>query len=184
MVTIDGSLYSFGRNDSGQLGLGNYDDNIGIPRKARVDEPVISVSCGDLHTVILTLSGTVYTCGGNWDAQLGHGDRDLIRYLVVPKPLPLESPCTFVASGGWHNFVILRNGKVYVWGNGTTGELGTGVVGDDDYLYYPTLLKFEGTVQSIGAGFSHSALLTSDGSVYTCGDVDGITAQSTFVKVM
>lgn len=180
MVTIDGSMYSFGRNDSGQLGLGNYDDNIGIPRKARVDEPVISVSCGDLHTMILTSSGTVYTCGSNWDAQLGHRDRDLIRYVIVPKPLLLESPCTFIASAGWHNFVILRNGKVYVWGNSTVGELGT----DDENLYYPTLLEFEGEVQSIGAGFNHSALLTTDGSVYTCGDVDGITVQSTFTKVM
>lgn len=169
IITIDGSVYAFGDNSCGGLGIGQPEHrNRLVPAKVLLDEPVISVTAGAVHCVLLTTSGTVYTCGGNADSQLGLGTKDVID-VVTPTICPLTAPCIAIASGGWHNFALLDNGKMYSWGDGGLGELGIDIVD----TCHPTLVEFKGVVAGISAGSDHSVLLTTDGRLYGCGNVYG-----------
>lgn len=180
IITIDGSVYAIGNNTCGQLGLGQIDYIARlVPIKVLLDEPVILVTTGSVHCVLLTTSGAVYTCGGNVDSQLGLGTRGDAD-VVTPTICPLTSPCITIASGGWHNFALLGNGELYSWGDGSLGELGI----DVDDTCHPTLVDFEGEVVSISAGSGHSMLLTTDGRLYGCGDVyGGGVRQSKFTEI-
>ena len=60
--------------------LGNNDNkNYSLPQRIKFDvllEPVTqAVDCGSRHTVVVTESGRVFTCGNNFDAQLGYDFR-------------------------------------------------------------------------------------------------------------
>ena len=72
----DGTVYSFGRNNFGQLGLGNkvifYTS---IPQKVDLP-PCAQISCGYNHTICLSENGEVYSLGCNEDGQLGIGNNE------------------------------------------------------------------------------------------------------------
>ncbi|EGB08862.1 hypothetical protein AURANDRAFT_63746 [Aureococcus anophagefferens] len=71
-VAADGSLYAFGDNSYGQLGLGGDDDAF---EPARVDLPagavVVAAAAGGSHSVVLLEGGDVLGFGSNADGQLG-----------------------------------------------------------------------------------------------------------------
>jgi alpha-tubulin suppressor-like RCC1 family protein len=89
----DGSLYTWGNNDHGQLGLGHHKP-VARPCRVPFSPPppssdssslspspfpptpttlIIDVACGWYHTLILTRDGRIFSCGRNEDGKLGHG---------------------------------------------------------------------------------------------------------------
>ena len=75
IITKEKKLYTFGDNRFGQLGLGDA-NNRSIPTLVTVleDQKVIAVSCGGVHTAIITKNHQLYTFGSNLAGQLGLGD--------------------------------------------------------------------------------------------------------------
>jgi alpha-tubulin suppressor-like RCC1 family protein len=69
-----------------------------------------------------------------------------------------------------HNFTLawLHDGKVLSWGSGHHGVLGHGDTSDVTAPTVIDALKDE-TIVEAAAGHSHSAFVTKDGKVYTCG---------------
>ncbi|XP_026687988.1 probable E3 ubiquitin-protein ligase HERC4 isoform X1 [Diaphorina citri] len=77
---IEKRMYCWGQADNGELGLGTaYDQQSIIISPVAPDFPlsraVKQVSCGRFHTLVITESGQVYSCGNNEFGQLGH-DKD------------------------------------------------------------------------------------------------------------
>eukprot|EP00941_MAST-03F_sp_MAST-3F-sp1_P001907 g1907.t1 len=108
-VTSDGGVYTFGRNDYGQLGLGHLDHAF-QPQAVRglIENKVIkSAASGCYHTVVLDENGSVYAFGRNNHGQLGTGttiDCD------VPMNVKIEMPpgCSVVAiAAGFYHSVFL-----------------------------------------------------------------------------
>ena len=70
-------IYVWGHAASGQLAVGETDDDIKLPKRVPYYEgftpKVVDIACGSRHTVFLTNDGMVYTCGSNDFGQLGHG---------------------------------------------------------------------------------------------------------------
>ena len=80
VITADGTLFTCGANNSGQLGNGTIDASykpIEVPIK--VMDHVASVSAGDDYTAAITTSGTLYTWGRNDYGQL---ESDLSRIIL------------------------------------------------------------------------------------------------------
>ena len=74
MLKTDGSLYSCGRNGSGQLGLGTSDDNAHVTFTkitTNVNNDVKQVACGKTNVFILKNDGSVWACGSNGAGGLG-----------------------------------------------------------------------------------------------------------------
>ena len=62
-VDYEGFIWSFGYNSSGQLGTGNKRNYTVIPQKLLNLPPVLSVSCGCRHTLIITNDDNLWSCG-------------------------------------------------------------------------------------------------------------------------
>ncbi|RLU27103.1 hypothetical protein DMN91_000902 [Ooceraea biroi] len=85
------------------------------------ESPVVHVSCGLHHTVLLLQNGEVYTFGSNIYGQLGVGD------LVVhagPVQVKLPTIATQVAAGSNHTVILTSKGEVYTFGAYQKGQLG------------------------------------------------------------
>lgn len=83
--------------------------------------PIIQISCGLHHTVVLTSAGEVFTFGSNQYGQLGTGDLQ-----PAPAPVQVKIPClaSQVAAGSNHTVILSQKGIVYTFGNYQKGQLG------------------------------------------------------------
>ena len=74
VVTEDGALYMWGGNKKNQLSFENREINFSIPTKIKNVLNIISVACGDWHTIILDNKGMCFSVGYNKSGCLGLGD--------------------------------------------------------------------------------------------------------------
>ena len=154
----DASVYAWGSNMFGQLGMG--DDNTfdqGDPKKCDgIVGNVILVSAGGMFSCAVTEDGSLYTWGCNSEGQLGHGDRkDRSKPTKVGI---LESEPVFDVACGDEFMCVLAgdNGNIYTWGNNACGQLGHG---DLDSRLVPTRVQHINPVRSIAAGSAHMCAL-------------------------
>ncbi|XP_055618511.1 E3 ubiquitin-protein ligase highwire isoform X2 [Toxorhynchites rutilus septentrionalis] len=83
--------------------------------------PIVQISCGLHHTVVLTLAGEVFTFGSNQYGQLGSGDLQPISGAHLVKIPYMVSQ---VAAGSNHTVILTTKGIVYSFGNFQKGQLG------------------------------------------------------------
>jgi alpha-tubulin suppressor-like RCC1 family protein len=74
-LTSAGAAYSWGANDSGQLGNGSIALSA-LPVAVSGKVVFASLSTGAPHTCGVTKNGDAYCWGGNWHGQLGNGSLD------------------------------------------------------------------------------------------------------------
>lgn len=72
VLTGDGTLYTFGFGDQGQLGHRNT-DNQKVPTIVEDFDGVRvhNISAGSHHSIVQTAAGDLYACGLNKEGQLG-----------------------------------------------------------------------------------------------------------------
>eukprot|EP01026_Neomeris_dumetosa_P076364 TRINITY_DN8188_c0_g1_i10.p2 TRINITY_DN8188_c0_g1~~TRINITY_DN8188_c0_g1_i10.p2 ORF type:complete len:238 (+),score=32.05 TRINITY_DN8188_c0_g1_i10:40-753(+) len=76
IVTESGELYTFGRNQNGQLGLGHNQDQFNpqlVP--SLQNKKMKEAACGAEHTVAVAEGGEVYAWGWGQYGNLGDGER-------------------------------------------------------------------------------------------------------------
>lgn len=172
LLAKDSSTYSCGSNISGVLGHGSETTQCVAFTRISFTEPahVVNMSASHNHAAFVTLSGEVYTCGGNTGncCGLGEVNRPLFRPMLVQALQGI--PCKQVATG--HNFTMFlsREGHVYTSGSNCNGQLGHG---DNVDRSTPTRVEFYKDagieVVQISAGPAYSLNLASDGTVYSFG---------------
>ena len=75
-VTADGRVFSWGLGRDGQLGHGDTEDQL-TPKliTALAGHRIVHVD-GSYHSIMVTASGRVFSCGFNSRGQLGSGDTE------------------------------------------------------------------------------------------------------------
>lgn len=129
VVSRSGSVFGWGRNTFGQLGVGHDRDipdptELGSLRTQRIRY----ISCGEKHTAALTEDGGLFTFGCSSQGQLGHSTA-LSHSTTYPTKVVelMGSTVTQVACGRCHTLAVVQSsGRVYGFGLGTSGQLGTG----------------------------------------------------------
>eukprot|EP00808_Paulinella_micropora_P007726 g71791.t1 len=174
LVTGNGAVQVFGTGKYHELGLGEKKEKPidmtvvpGLP-------PIKEVGCGELHTIALATNGEVYTWG--WGGSffnagaLGHEKSGDCAVPTRVKGLDGER-IVQVASGKAHCLALTEDGRIFAWGNGEYGRLGTG---SSSSSKTPTLVTFqtEQVVVKIATGSSHNAALTDKGELFTWGRDD------------
>ena len=129
-VTVSGTVFGWGRNNHGQLGLGDLADRFSPTLlKSLRTQDVKYVCAGKYHTAALTASGRIFTFGLNSSGQLGHGQPvdDKPANFVSPQQVfeLMGSVVTQIACGSSHTLTFeATSGQVYGFGNNTFGQLG------------------------------------------------------------
>ncbi|XP_047196022.1 probable E3 ubiquitin-protein ligase HERC4 [Hippoglossus stenolepis] len=125
-LSVSGGVFGWGRNDRGQLGLGDTTDRrTPAPVKGLNMKGTIHISCGKDHTATLTKDGAVFTFGSGQFGQLGHNSfTDQLRPRLVAELLGAK--VTEIACGLHHTLVSTDAKKVYSFGCGEQGQLGHG----------------------------------------------------------
>eukprot|EP01105_Mastigella_eilhardi_P022101 TRINITY_DN5411_c0_g1_i2.p1 TRINITY_DN5411_c0_g1~~TRINITY_DN5411_c0_g1_i2.p1 ORF type:complete len:1709 (-),score=401.63 TRINITY_DN5411_c0_g1_i2:62-4453(-) len=113
-------------------------------------------------------SGQLWSWGTNTHGELGLTDRQRHSGPTYIRKLRGESIIS-TACGSLHTLALTADGQVLSWGYGLTGCLGHGTA--KQYPRPKIIEYFTGkTIIMIACGYSHSVVLSEDGSVYTWGD--------------
>ncbi|XP_032717734.1 E3 ISG15--protein ligase HERC5 isoform X1 [Lontra canadensis] len=126
-LSMSGNIYSWGRNDLGQLGLGHTDgEEFPSLIEALDSQKVEFLACGGSHTALLTEDGQVFTFGAGKYGQLGHNStQNELRPRLVTELCGIR--VTQVACGRRHTLAYVSDlGKVFSFGSGKEGQLGNG----------------------------------------------------------
>ncbi len=122
-LKADGSLWSWGRNSSGQLG-----DNTIASRSSPVsvygNHSFISVAPGSDHMIALKSNGEVWGCGSNGWGQLGLNDTN---NRSTPVKIATHA-FTAIAAGNTHSSALKSDGTAWGWGYNGSGQIGDNTV--------------------------------------------------------
>ncbi|KAF9408607.1 hypothetical protein HW555_011775 [Spodoptera exigua] len=169
VICQNGRVFVFGGNAWGQLGLGHKDE-VTRPSCVKWLKPhrALFVACGRAHTVFVTDSNAIYTVGCNDEGQLGTGD---LEHHTVPQFVELEGetgPIKQVSAGSNHTAILTDDGRVFVCGSNTEGQLGLGE--DTRSCVKFTELKFMEKIAFVECGYYHTVFITAKGAVFVTGD--------------
>ncbi|XP_036008072.1 probable E3 ubiquitin-protein ligase HERC4 [Fundulus heteroclitus] len=123
-LSVSGGVFGWGRNNCGQLGLGDTKDIYSPTCVSSLNlKKTCDICCGKDHTAILTKHGAVFTFGSGQYGQLGHNSSQnelhprLVAELWGVKVIR-------IACGRYHTLVLTESRKVYAFGCGEQGQLG------------------------------------------------------------
>lgn len=169
-LASDGSVWAWGRNNAGQLGLGDTFDRSAPVRVAGLgDRTITAIAAGSAHSLALDSEGSVWAWGRNSNGQLGDG-------TTARKTSPIQVPgvgsITAIGAGSDHSIAVGSGGAVWAWGRNQYGQLG-----DNTTSQRTTPVQVKGPdgdgsltgIASVDAGAGHTLAVASDGSVWAWG---------------
>nr|AIF13439.1 RCC1 domain-containing protein [uncultured marine group II/III euryarchaeote KM3_62_D04] len=182
-IMDDGSLYCWGYNNYGQLGVGTYcqsgsyingcNGNTGRSTPSQVQLPTgrtaTAVSSGYYHTCAILDDGSVWCWGGNGQGELGVGNSSNSgnwRYSPNAVMMPSGTTAVALALGDQHSCMVVDDGRAFCWGDGDSGHNGDGSGLD---LNIPTQVSGTASYVSISSGPQFSCAITNLGTVQCWG---------------
>ena len=136
-LASDGTVYTWGRGEFGQLGNGTTtDSNIPVAVKTvgtpMASKTIIGISGGPAYMLAVDSNGKVYGWGRNANGQLGslsHTDSS----VPVASQIPAGKSIIQVSAGGWdgsHSLALTHDNIVYGRGRNSNGQLGNNSTSD------------------------------------------------------
>lgn len=164
-VKADGSVWAWGSNSQGRLGIGTTGGTYATPIQVPALTNVRYVAAGYSHSLALRSDGTVWAWGDDANGKLG--DDAAITNQSSPVQVAGVSNIRHIATGMFHSLAVRSDGTVWAWGNDATGQLGNNATLADQ----PTPVQVSGmaNVQHVAAGMMHSLAVRTDGTAWAWG---------------
>ena len=162
-VGSDGTLWAWGDNTYGQLGLGSCSSS---PEPSAVGDSAdwVAVSAGADHSLGVRSDGTLWAWGWNGLAQLGLG---FASYSVAtPTQVGHGTDWVAVSAGYGHSLGLRSDGTLWSWGCDAYGQLGFSAQG---LTTDPTRVGSDMDWVMVSAGLEHSLGVRADGTLWTWG---------------
>ncbi len=159
LVTTGGTLWGWGNNSRGQLGVGDKSTRLS-PAQAGTATNWKSVAAGWYHSLGVRSDGTLWAWGDNGSGQLGLGNRTA---KSSPTQVGTDTNWVAVAAGQYHSLGLRSDGTVWAWGSDDEGQLGT--TGGNSPVQVGTATNWVG----IAAGDRHSLGVRADGTLWAWG---------------
>ena len=168
-IAVDGTLYCWGRGDTGQLALAT-NGNRSVPSLVPGSLRWKRISAGSSSTCGLTTTGAAYCWGTGSFGQIGDGgtsERDA--------PTAVSGGMTFIdiSTGYEQSCGIRTDGRAYCWGDNFSGELGdNGASGAKSSVPVAVSGGMTWTQLAAGSGFgiAFTCGVTSSSQVYCWGN--------------
>lgn len=169
-----GIVKCWGRNASGQLGLGDTVDrgdganemgsNL-LPVNLGAGKTANFIATGTAHSCAVLNDGNIKCWGNNSNGQLGNGNTTTQSSPVGPINLGAGLTASVIGTGSYHTCAILNDGTVKCWGYNPYGQLGIGTQTSQASPAGPINLGSGKTAVAIAAGVGHSCAILNDGTV-------------------
>jgi len=147
----DGTLWAWGNNTSGQLGLGNT-TTYSSPKQVGALTTWLNASAGCYaqHTMYTKTDGTLWAWGAGTLGALGLGNT---TSYSSPKQVGALTSWLTVAGGAYYSTAVKTDGTVWSWGYNFYGQLGL-----SNTTYYSS-------PKQIGASYTWVKISCGNGSV-------------------
>ena len=163
-VKTDGTLWSWGMNQNGSLGLNNVNPagKVSSPTQVGTDttwDRVIS------ENLAMKTDGSLWAWGANWAGRLGLNDTDA-------RSSPTQIPGTWTsatAGSGNDGRGVKSDGTLWVWGTNQEGVLGLNNVNPGNQRSSPTQVGTDTNWKQIVSGSARSQAIKTDGSLWGWG---------------
>ncbi len=161
-IKTDGSLWSWGFNNYGQLGIGNVAERTTPVREATSGTTWKSLDCGKTNTCAIKTDGTAWCWGTNNYAQLGInvGSTPVVRRSSPVQIFGGATNWKQIAIGRRHALAIKTDGTMWTWGTHSYGATGINI--DTSEVSTPIPIFSNGTnwKQVSSSYYSSSAIST------------------------
>ena len=195
-IRYDGSLWAWGSNEHGNLGIGEvWVNDIRWGRLATQPSPVqvgndydwTHIATNETHSLGIRADGSLWSWGWNFHGQLGLGDSCEQQYnwngetstaRFVPTLVCDDYVWTHISAGYYHSLAMREDGTLWAWGDVTGGKLGIGA----EYGSVDIFGQFRGEPQTrpvqvgtdtdwvyVSAGQDNSFGIKADGSLWGWG---------------
>jgi alpha-tubulin suppressor-like RCC1 family protein len=163
-VKNDGTLYAWGLNHRGQLGLGNTTYAYSSPVQVGALTTWSKIASGFNHSLAIKTDGTLWAWGSNQTyGQLGDGTT-----ANRSSPVQIGALTTWaqVAGGNNYSLAIKTDGTLWAWGAAGFGQLG---LGGTTYYSSPVQVGALTTWSKLALGEDHSVAVKTDGTLWAWG---------------
>ena len=167
-IRDDGSLWAWGANWGGQLGVGSAVKEYS-PSPMMVMTDVIYTSAGLGHSMAIRSDGSLWAWGGNQNGQLGDGTTEN-RYLPIKIMDDVIQVSASIGYATTHRTMAIRtDGSLWAWGSqGLGGD--EGLIGDGTTINRYSPVKIMDDVVQVSAGYYHTMAVKVDGSLWGWGE--------------
>ena len=176
VIKNDGTVYAWGINTNGELGIGSKSKtaDVKLPRRVRKITNAMELSVSGGHMLILDSDGTVWATGLGSSGQLGQNNTSASYVPIKVKNTAGTAIMQNIKaiSGGASNSVLLgEDGTLYTFGYNNNGQLGTG---DKTIKKLPVIAKdSEGNqikdAVKINSRYYATSVIRADGTLWTAG---------------
>lgn len=175
-VTTTPNMYCWGSNRAGELGLGFTQQHpysyswtpifIAPPTGEQWAQAVFGLE----HICAITVSGSGYCAGRNYEGAFGNGTFNH-SHRFTKMLIPNDEKITSLATGWYHTCVLTESGSMLCAGRGSFGELGTGTTLGGRTWRTPSVpngVRFT----SFNAGVAGTCALDTQGKVWCWGGLN------------
>jgi alpha-tubulin suppressor-like RCC1 family protein len=161
-IRTDNTLWAWGQNDSGSLGLNTASCNT-VSSPTQIPGSWSIVCAGYNTSMGLKTDGTLWTWGVN-DAGGQLGDNTIIS-KSSPVQVPGATWCA-ISMNNRNGAAIKTNNTLFIWGNNENGQLG-----DNTIISKSSPVQIPGTTWChVDVGYSITAATKTDGTMWVWGD--------------
>ncbi|PWN67704.1 hypothetical protein C1638_003675 [Chryseobacterium oncorhynchi] len=162
-IKTDGTLWTWGNNDYGQLGVGITNAK-NKPIQVGGMNNWLKTDIGYYHTVAIKTDGTLWTWGKNDYGQLGDGTT---TNRATPTQIGTAADWVNITTGEYYTLALKSNGTLWAWGRNNKGQLGDGTIIDKNI---PIQIGTANNWKMISSGREHTLAIKIDGTLWAWGD--------------
>lgn len=163
VIKTDGTLWSWGDNDFGQLGDGtNIPQN--NPIQIGTDADWKTISLGVSHVAAIKADGTLWTWGLSICSQLGNNSYEP---RSNPTQVGTETNWETVGVGGDYTVALKTDGTLWAWGYNSNGQLGIGP--GQSFANIPIQIGQDADWETFSTGSLHTLAIKENGSLWAWG---------------
>lgn len=186
ILKSDGTVWTWGSNIGGKLGIGNATTNrVLVPYEVHGADgtgyfnSVTAIMGGETHNLALKSDGTLWSWGMNFLGQLGDGTTNdaALPVRVGLGSIPPLDGVTKLGGRTYFSLAVKSDGSIWGWGMNWSGQVGSGTINPSGTpsVLVPVQVTNSGpggvvnNPVQVSCGYTYGVALLTNGTVWTWG---------------